>query len=405
MHLFYKLIYLSLSILFISSSIQAEEPVVVGYFAEWGIYGRNYHVADIPADKMTHVVYAFAKISESGEVALFDPYAAIDKAYSSDTWDESLRGNFKQLKLLKKRYPHLKTLIAIGGWTLSDRFSDIALTKESRRKFALSAVNFMHQYGFNGLDIDWEYPVGGGLAGGRPEDKQNFTLLMAELRNQLTILEGRTGQKYLLTVASSAGDALNHYELSSVAQYIDWYHLMTYDFHGAWENSTNHQAALYPTSLDPSQMASRYNVMHAVDAYIRAGVPSQQIVLGIPLYSRGWSGVNAANRGFSQPAKGPAQGTWEPGILDYNAVYKKVQESPQEYIVHWDEEAKASWIYNPYREGGIFYTYEDAKTAEEKVKFIKSYNLRGAMFWEFSSDIRDANHPHSIINVVNKGLY
>ncbi len=399
-----KIISLFTFYLFMIFSVQAQDPVVVGYFPEWGIYDRNYHIADIPANKLTHVIYAFAKISTSGEVELFDSYAATDKAYPGDTWDEHLRGNFKQLKILKKKYPHLKTLIAIGGWTLSDPFTDVALTQESRRKFATSAVNFMCKYDFDGLDIDWEYPVGGGIAKGRPEDKKNFTLLIAELRNQLTILEENTNRKYLLTVASSAGDALNNYELNHVAQYIDWYNLMTYDFHGSWEQTTNHQAPLYPTSLDSSPLAPRYHILYAVNSYIQAGVAPSKIVLGIPLYSRGWAGVGRENGGFLQPAKGPCKGTWEPGVVDYKELYKKIQEQPNEYLLYRDEEAKTSWIYNPYEEGGVFYTYEDVETVKEKVKFIKNQNLRGAMFWEFSSDLRETDHPHSIVNVVNQAL-
>lgn len=390
--------------LLITLCISAKEPVIVGYFAEWDIYGRNYHVADIPADKLTHINYAFAKISPDGEVSLFDPYAATEKSYEGDNWEELLRGNFKQLQLLKKEHPHLKTLIAIGGWTLSDLFTDIALTPESRVKFAISAVNFMEKYDFNGIDIDWEYPCGGGIAKSRPEDKQNFTLLIAEIRNQLNELEKKTGQKYLLTVAAPAGDQLNHYELSEVSKYIDWYNLMAYDFHGAWENTTNHQAPLYSNSFDLSAPASRYNVAYAVSSYIHAGVSPDQIVLGIPLYSRAWSGVHTDNNGLFQSAAKSAQGTWENGILDYSDLHKKIHGRPDEYIVFWDDESKVSWVFNPYVENGAFYTYEDLKTVSEKMKFIKAENLRGAMFWEVSGDIRNSNDPQSLINVVHKEL-
>jgi chitinase len=121
-----------------SASLNAAvESVVVGYFAEWDVYERNYHASDIPAEKLTHINYAFAQIDHHGEVKEFDSYAALEKNYPGDTWEETLRGNFKQLQLLKKKHPHLKTLIAIGGWTLSDPFTDIALTPVSRSKFAL----------------------------------------------------------------------------------------------------------------------------------------------------------------------------------------------------------------------------------------------------------------------------
>lgn len=399
-----KLFSFFLSLLLISASLYSVEPVIVGYFAEWDVYGRNYHVSDIPAEKLTHINYAFAKINSNGEVTTFDPYAATEKNYPGNNWNESLRGSFKQLQLLKKKHPHLKTLIAIGGWTLSDPFSDIALTQESRTKFALSAVNFMREYGFDGIDIDWEYPVGGGIAKGRPEDKQNFTLLMAEIRHQMNQLQNVTKTKYLLTVASPAGSQINHYELAAAAEYIDWFNVMTYDFHGAWENTSNHQAPLQQNSLDPSPLAATYNVSYAISSYIQAGVSPSQLVLGIPLYSRGWAGVNADNLGLFQAAAKPSQGTWEDGILDYSDLLRKIKSNSDKYIVSWDAEAKTSWVFNPYIEGGAFYTYEDLKTVNEKIKFIKAQNLRGAMFWEISGDVRDSNDADSIINAVHKGL-
>lgn len=392
------------SLLFAIQSTSAEQPVMVGYFAEWDVYDRNYHVTDIPADKLTHVIYGFANISPEGQVELFDKYAATEKFYAGDSWNESLRGSFKQLQMLKKKHPHLKTLIAIGGWTLSDPFTDVALTPKDRTKFALSAVNFMHQYGFDGIDMDWEFPAGGGIAKGRPEDRQNFTLLIAELRNQLNQLEEQTSKKYLLTVASAAGDQLHHYELDEVAKYIDWYNLMAYDFHGSWENITNHQSALRTNPADPSPVGARYNVEFAVRSYIDAGVAPNKIALGIPLYSRGWAGVNVDQLGLFQKASGVAKGTWEPGILDYKDIHKKVKNNPEQYLVFWDEDAKVSWIFNPHQESGAFYTYEDVKTVKEKADFIKSQHLRGAMFWEISADINSPDNPDSIINHVHQCL-
>ncbi|MBA3239521.1 MAG: glycoside hydrolase family 18 protein [Parachlamydiaceae bacterium] len=398
----------SLIFLFCASAslyaVDAVEPVVVGYFAEWGVYDRNYQVSDIPAEKLTHINYAFAQINSNGEVTIFDSYAALDKKYPGDSWDESLTGSFKQLQLLKKKHPHLKTLIAIGGWTLSDPFTDVALTPESRVKFALSAVNFMNKYGFDGIDIDWEYPIGGGIAKGRPEDKENFTLLMAELRHQMNQLQKSTQKKYLLTVASPAGSQMKHYELAAAAEFIDWYNVMAYDFHGAWEKTSNHQAPLYQNFLDPSPLAPIYNVSYAINSYLQAGVSSYQLVLGIPIYSRGWAGVNVDNFGLFQAAAKSSRGTWEDGVLDYKDIIQKIKSNPDQYIVSWDEDAKVSWIFNPYIEDGVFYTYEDIKTVNEKLKFIKAQKLRGAMFWELSGDIRDSNSKDSIINSLYNGI-
>ena len=127
---------------------------VVAYYTDWGIYGRDYQPMDIPAEELTHVIYAFAQIKD-GEVAIYDSYAAVENAFPGDTWDQELRGNFNQLQILKEQNPHLNVLIAVGGWTLSGEFSDVALTEASRDKFAASAVEFVTTYGFDGVDLDW----------------------------------------------------------------------------------------------------------------------------------------------------------------------------------------------------------------------------------------------------------
>ena len=153
---------------------------VITYFAEWSIYARNYIVSDLPAAHLTHINYAFAKVTDDGGVGIVDSWAAIEKPFGDDTWDTPLRGNLHALIKLKEKYPHLQTLISVGGWSLSDKFSNVALTSGSREHFAQSAVSFIKQYNFDGVDIDWEYPVSGGLPNNayRPEDGANYVLLV-----------------------------------------------------------------------------------------------------------------------------------------------------------------------------------------------------------------------------------
>ena len=136
---------------------------VVGYFSSWSVYGRDFHVADLPGADLTHINYAFANLA-GGACVLGDPYADTDKAYEGDSWEPGARrGSFHQLELLKARHPHLRTLLSVGGWTWSGAFSDMAATEVGRHRFAASCVELMVNHGFDGLDVDWEYPVGGGL--------------------------------------------------------------------------------------------------------------------------------------------------------------------------------------------------------------------------------------------------
>ena len=227
---------------------------IVAYFAAWGVYGRDYHVADIPADRLTHINYAFANISADGACVLGDPYADIDKFYEGDSWDAgALRGSFNQLLKLKQAHPHVKTLISVGGWSWSGRFSDAALTATSRASFAASCVAMMKQYGFDGIDIDWEYPVSGGLPANttRPEDEGNFTLMMRELRDQLDALEAADGRDYLLTIAAPAGPGIYaNLEIAQLGEILDWINVMTYDFNGGWAAVTNFNAPLYASAAD-----------------------------------------------------------------------------------------------------------------------------------------------------------
>jgi chitinase len=181
-----------------SFPLQAEAPVteafkngshqkIIGYFTSWSIYGRNYFPSDIPVDKVDVINYAFANI-QGGRVVMGDSYADSDKAYPGDCWNPGCkRGNFNQLNKMKAANPGLRTVISIGGWTWSTTFSDIAATPASRTTFCQSAVDFAVKWGFDGIDLDWEYPVEGGLTTNHhnPADKVNYTALLKELRERL----------------------------------------------------------------------------------------------------------------------------------------------------------------------------------------------------------------------------
>lgn len=370
----------------------APEPAgkrLVGYFVEWGIYQRNYHVANIPGDKLTHINYAFAKVSPDGTVGLFDAFAAIDKAYPGDKWEPAttLRGNFNQLLALKKKHPHLKTLISLGGWTLSGPFSDVASRAATRSTCARSAAAFVAKYGFDGVDVDWEYPVGGGLAGNkvRPEDKANYPLLLAELRKELDAQGKTDGKRYLLTIAAPAGPKnIANFDLAALTPLLDWYNLMTYDFHGGWDKTTGFNAPLFGDPNDPRDAATRtsFNVAAAVRAYRAGGVPADKIVVGVPFYGRGWSGVKDANHGLYQAATGPLpRGSWEAGVFDWKDLRANyVGKLPG----HRHPATRVPWLFDP--QTGVMISYDDAESTQAKANYIAAQKLGGAMVWELSGD-------------------
>ena len=362
---------------------------VVGYYAQWAAE-RNSFVAGISASKITHINYAFSNISDQGECVLGDAAADVGRVYTAnesvsgkaDSTDAAaMHGNFNQLLELKRKYPHLQVLISVGGYSWSDHFSDAALTDASRKAFAKSCVAlYLNQYKgvFDGIDIDWEYPVSGGLNPGRPEDKKNFTLLLAELRHQLDDLGTSDGKHYLLTIAAPSGPgAMQNIEVGEIVQYLDWINLMAYDFRGTWENTTGFNAPIYKASGDAE---STLNDDAAVQNYLKAGVPAEKLVLGVPFYGHGWQGVPKTNNGlFQKTDQGAATGLYEKGSFNYNELKSNYFST---YTRFWNAEAQVPWLYNP--DTGIFISYDDPESIAAKAGYAKDKGLGGIMIWELS---------------------
>jgi chitinase len=254
--------------------------------------------------------------------------------------------------------------------------------------------------------LDWEYPVEGGLPGNkyRAEDSANYTLLVKEIRRQLDALEATDGvdRHYLLTIAGPAGyDKIENFDLDGMAPYLDWFQVMSYDFHGgSWEKKTGHQAGLYgnPESNEPM-----YNVQHAIELYLQQ-VDASKIVLGSPAYGRTWTGVpDGGTHGLNQVGTGAGIGTWEPGTIDYWQIVNLVDQQPSVYHVYWDDVAKAPYIYST-ANGGTFISYENPQSLQYKLDYIKELGLGGIMFWELDSDVRNSDDPDSLIGLAAKEL-
>ncbi|MCC6297685.1 MAG: hypothetical protein IT314_00190 [Anaerolineales bacterium] len=375
---------------------------VIGYYPSW-VADRHIFLKDIPADKLTHINYAFSNLSADGQCILGDSAADVEKVFSKaesvngqdDAESAALHGNFNQLLELKQKYPHLKVLISIGGWTWSENFSDAAQDDASRQRFVASCVDlYLKQYPgvFDGLDIDWEYPVSGGMTNGKPEDKKNFTLLLAEARRQLDELGKTNNQQYLLTIAAPVGPGnIRNLELAEISSIVDWINLMTYDFHGPWDTTTNFNAPLFKTVNDPSD--SSLNVDAAVQAYLQSGVPPEKLVLGVPFYGYGWNTSSEADNGLYQPVSGLASGTREAGAYEF----KDVQENYlSKYQRHWNAEAFVPWLYDSASK--TFITYEDAQSLEAKAGYVHDQGLAGVMIWELSQG------DESLLDAIHKGL-
>lgn len=357
---------------------------IVGYFADWNIYLEDnyYEVSDIPWDKVTHINYAFAKI-EGGKITLFDEWAAIQKPFGDDTWETPLKGHFGQLIKYKKQYPHVKTLISVGGWSESKYFSDVALTDESRSLFADSCVDFIRMYQFDGVDIDWEYPVTGGMPANirRPEDKQNFTLLLKCLRDKLDAAGHEDGKHYLLTIAAPAGSYnIINTEPELYHQYLDFINVMTYDYSGSWETVANHLSPLYMNPNDPSytERKEKFNTDWTIREYLLLGVPADKINMGVPYYAAGWEDISGGVNGLFGASTSALNSTQFHYI---NGLHK----SPESGFVRcWDEYAMVPYLWNS--ETSTMYSYMDEISLEHKCNYVLDNNLGGIMIWELSGD-------------------
>lgn len=333
---------------------------VVGYYAAWAAYSR-FTPDMVDVSKLTHINYAFASIGSDLKIAVGYPDVDIS--------------NFNKLKELKKSYPNLKTIISVGGWSWSERFSDVALTDASRTVFANSCVNFIVQNGFDGVDIDWEYPVGGGMSTNknRPEDKTNFTLLMQKLREKLDARGVIDGKHYILTFAgASSYNYLNNTEISKLCKYVDYANIMTYDIHGTWDSYTDYNAPLYPNTDTSPQY--KWSVDQSINAWLKAGFPKDKMVMGVPFYGYVYNAVADINDGLYQRYSGGAS-------ISYETIANYYLKNPA-YSRYFHAGSMVPWLFN----GSTFISYDDEQSIGLKAGYIKSKGLGGGMIWELSQD-------------------
>ena len=342
---------------------------------------RDFDFTTIDVSGITHINYAFGNIRD-GE-AVFDT-TKIDGKNLTPV-------DIVKLNSLKSKNPHLKVLVSIGGWSWSKGFSDAALTEESRLKFAKSCARFVKDYNLDGIDLDWEYPnqIGAGNIH-RPEDVQNFTLMLKGVREQLDQMaekEGK-GKHYLLAIATGADQAyVDNVEMGEIHKYLDFLNIMTYDFYNGHHDVTGHHSN-YKSSAQPE--LDMNSVVNAVDMHVNAGFPVEKINLGIPFYGRIWKGVKAeGNDVLFKKAETVGTG------IDYIHFYRNINANG--FMRYWDENAEAPYLWNP--EEKTFISYEDEESIALKVEYMKKRGLAGVMFWEYSAD-----HEKKLLNALVKDL-
>ena len=395
-----------------------QSKILAGYFEEWSIYAANYNIANLQtngvANNISHLIYAFGNVAPTtgapnAQCQLADTWADYQTPYlpsvNGQPYTGPLYGNFAALLQLKQLHPNLKIMISLGGSSSTNAagFAYAASTPALRSQLAASCIDLFINGNiapgisaadlFDGIDIDWEFPSAA--------DKHNFTLLLQEFRQQLDALGETNHHHYLLSIFAPAGSQnYSNIELAKVAAQLDFLNLQGYDLNGTWETVTDDAASLFDSRQDPNAGQGLYDDA-VVSAYLEAGVPARQLVLGVPLYGYGWTGVPDSNDGLYQtstgPAPSPAGDTLETnGVATYLTLA-----SLTGFEHHYDPRRVAQWAYDP--STLTFWTYDDPSIAWAKALYVDIRvpgGLGGAFIWAFKDD--DTNG--TMVKTLARGL-
>lgn len=389
---------------------------VFAYYPEWAIYDKKYFIEQIPVNKLTHILYAFMLPNPSQDdynlwasnwsypAKPYTPPPVVPEGtlVSQDEYAKNI--NITKLKTLKLKNPNIKILISVGGWSMSFNFSKIFADPILRNNFVISSVKFIIDNGFDGIDIDWEYPGVQGIGFNRisNDDPNNFAITLDALKKEFQ--KQNPNKKYEITVAMGTNPKviLNY---KPILPYVDYILMMTYDYAGAWGNG-GHLAALYPnpkqTDIDPE-----WNVSSALQNTLNIGCPLEKIVLGMPMYGRGWASIvpNDPNLPlFGNSTKGPAKtysgNAGEPGLTDWKDLVNVIGKNG--LVEYYDPDAKAYFAHN--KVTGETWSYDRPETIELKTQYALSAGIAGIMFWELSEDTRndlDNNLLERAVRILN----
>jgi chitinase len=400
----------------------AQDKILGGYFEEWSVYYAGYNIANLQqngvADKLTHLLYAFASVTTTPAPAcsIADSYADYQKAVpqlpGATPAVAPLQGNFGALVQLKQLHPKLKVLISLGGASAANTaaFVTAASTAAGRQALASSCIDLFVNGNiaagisapglFDGFNIDWEFPTA--------TDTQNFTALLTEFRSQLKALGKTTGKKYVMSFDGPAGSQnYVNIDLRNAAKQVDFITIDGYNYAGSWDTQTNDASPLFDSKRDPL-FGQGLDIDSTVNAYLAAGVPPHKYTMGLPLYGAGWTGVPNINHGLYQSSTGPspvllANGKalctdlsgntpgcdplLTPGLATYSTLSTLTANG---YSNYFDRRRIAVSLYDP--TGGTFYTYDDPTTAFRKMLYVDfkvQGGLGGAYVWALKDD--DAN--------------
>jgi len=377
-----------------------DDRKVVCYYANWAVYRKGdaqFTPQNINPYLCTHLIYAFGGLGKDDTIVPFDEYQDIEK------------GGYGRFASLKTYNKDLKTMLAIGGWNEgSRRFSPMVEDPARRQVFIKSALRFLRQYNFDGIDLDWEYPTL--RAGGRPQDKDNYATFIEEMRQAFESEAQKTGKERLLismAVPASLEYAGQGYAIDRLDEALDFFNLLTYDYHSAHEPAVNHHSPLYrPDEWSDYDFRKDLNIDTTVRFYVSHGASRHKLVLGIPTYGRSYTLANPDAHEISSPAIAPGEkgsGTKEDGYLAYYEICQKVLEEG------WDLVTQYPGIMGPYaHRGDQWVGFDDVDIAVEKAFYVAEEELGGIMFWTIDNDdFRGtcSKTPYPLIESAKEAMY
>ncbi|MDR2597169.1 MAG: glycoside hydrolase family 18 protein [Treponema sp.] len=336
----------------------------------------------IKGEYLTDLIIAFANIDKTDGTSIYIPELRHGSPRFSNIWNE--------VAAVKKKYPNLRVNISVGGWG-AEGFSDMADNSKMRAAFAANVCEWLEKYNLDGVDIDWEYPVGpewGQEIKSRPADRSNYISLLQDLRKAMDTLGKKTGKRYGLSTAVPASNwFVIANDVVAASKIADNLKLMAYDYYGDWSNITGHHSNLYNNPQDPAW--GGWSTDKALQAYLKAGVPPEKIMLGVAFYGRAFKGVGSANNGLFQQFKSPA---FEDGSTDWAQIKKLIDSG---YTRYWDDIAKAPYLYN----GDIWITYTDEEQIKLLLNYAKEKKLGGVFNWEYGHDM-----GAELLKVLSEGI-
>ncbi|EDW31122.1 GL20757 [Drosophila persimilis] len=369
-------------------------PKIVCYYTNWSQYRvkiGKFVPEDIPADLCTHIIFAFGWLKK-GKLSSYE---------SNDETKDNVPGLYDRMMGLRKANPKLKILLALGGWSFgTQKFKDMSATRYTRQTFVYSAIPFLRKRGFDGLDMDWEYPKGS-------DDKKNFVLLLKELREAFEAeAQELKKPRLLLSAAVPVGpdNVRGGYDVPAIASYLDFINLMAYDFHGKWEKETGHNAPLYAPSSD-SEWRKQLSVDNAASLWVKLGAPKEKLVIGMPTYGRSFTLANTDKHGPNAPASaGGREGVYtkESGFLAYYEICEMLLNGA---VYVWDEEMKVPYLVD----GDQWVGFDDERAIRNKMQWIKSNGFGGAMVWtidmdDFKGEVCGGNVKYPLIGAMREEL-